>query len=141
MVHYLGLVEQKANAILRNYTEIRQTLLAPAPGTNSSQYLGSVDKEDNLTSPSKAVMSLTSVLGVGPKVPMGQDLLHVNPPKLDDYQSEDEEDDDDDDARPLTRDELKARTLNRLQKKGLQGNGKGKSHERKNANKKLAATR
>ena len=42
---------------------------------------------------------------------MGQDLLHVNPPKLDDYQSDDDDEDEDDDARPLTRDELKARTL------------------------------
>lgn len=26
--------------------------------------------------------------GVGPNVPMGQDLIHVNPPKLEDYSSD-----------------------------------------------------
>ena len=49
---------------------------------------------------------------------MGQDLIHVNPPKLEDYSSEDASDDDDDEARPLTRDELKAKTLNRMYRKG-----------------------
>ena len=38
---------------------------------------------------------------------MGQDLIHVNPPKLEDYSSEEE--DDNDDTRPLTRDEIKAK--------------------------------
>jgi hypothetical protein len=43
--------------------------------------------------------------------------MQVNPPKLHDCQSDEEEEDDDDDTRPLTREELKVRTLNRLQKK------------------------
>jgi len=55
---------------------------------------------------------------------MGQELLHVNPPKLDEYQSDEDGDDDDDDAKPLTREELKARTLAKLQRKG---GGKAKS--------------
>ena len=38
---------------------------------------------------------------------MGQDLLHVNPPKLDDYHSDEDEDDEEDDTRPFTREELK----------------------------------
>lgn len=33
----------------------------------------------------KAVLN---VLGAGPTTPMGQDLIHVNPPKLDDYSSD-----------------------------------------------------
>jgi hypothetical protein len=66
--------------------------------------------------------TLASVLGTGPKVPMGMDLIHVNPPKLDDYQSDEEEEDDEDDTRPLTREELKTRTLNRLQRRGQTGN-------------------
>ena len=37
----------------------------------------------------------------------GQELLNVNPPKVEEYQSEDDEDEDDDETRPLTRDELK----------------------------------
>ena len=66
---------------------------------------------------------------------MGKELLHVNPPKLDDYQSDDDEEDDDDDARPLTRDELKARTLNRLQRRGAGGNQK--SSKKKVAGRKI----
>ena len=61
--------------------------------------------------------NLVSVLGTGPKVPMGQDLLRVNPPKSEDYRSDESDGDDDGDTRPLTRDELKQRTLNKLTKK------------------------
>lgn len=141
MVHYLGVIEQRANEILKQYAEIRSALLQPSHSigqfaTESSAVL----THDSSPSPLK-LATLTSVLGVGPKVPMGQDLLHVNPPKLDDYQSEDEEEDEEEDARPLTRDELKSRTLTRLQKKGLQGGtgGNKKAHGAKN--KKLTATR
>ena len=150
MVYYLGVVEQQANSILKSYAEVRQALLAPqgrptTPGVEEDKDEAADRERDRHptlsvvpTSPGKA-STLQSVLGVGPKVPMGQELLHVNPPKLDDYQSDDDEDDDDDDTRPLTRDELKARTLNRLQKKGHQGGAKGKA---KGSNvKKMAATR
>jgi hypothetical protein len=44
-------------------------------------------------------------------------FTQVNPPKLHDCQSDEEEEDDDDDTRPLRREELNVRTLNRLQKK------------------------
>jgi hypothetical protein len=39
----------------------------------------------------------------------------VNPPKLDEYQSDEDGDDDDEDTKPLTREELKSRTLAKLQ--------------------------
>lgn len=140
MVHYLGVVEQQANSILKKYAEIRQSLLRPSISA-AQLTTGDEDPDEEKdsspnSSPAKA-SALTSILGVGPKVPMGQDLLHVNPPKLDDYQSDDEEEDEDDDARPLTRDELKARTLNRLQKKSHQGG----SNKGKAKNKKMASTR
>ena len=54
------------------------------------------------------------MLGTGPTTPMGQDLIHVNPPKLEDYSSEEDDGDDDGETRPLNRDELKAKTLNRM---------------------------
>ena len=56
----------------------------------------SKEKEAATSSPTRP---MSSILGVGPKVPMGQELLHVNPPKLDDYNSDDEEDEDEDDTR------------------------------------------
>ena len=57
--------------------------------------------------------------------------LQVNPPKLDDYQSDEEEEDDEDDTRPLTREELKTRTLNRLQRRGQTGGGAAKGNSKK----------
>jgi coiled-coil domain-containing protein 63/114 len=151
MVHYLGIIEQQANKILKNYAIIRQSLLQPPGGglgTSASAPAfplspggpndGSDASNDGHASPNamKTAATLTSVLGTGPKAPMGQDLLHVNPPKLDDYQSDDDEEDDDDDTRPLTREELKARTLNRLQKKGHGGGGGGGKGKNKGGNKK-----
>ena len=58
-----------------------------------------------------------AILGMGPQTPAGAIHLNVNPPATgDDYSSDDESDDDDED-RPLTRDELKARTMRRLNKR------------------------
>jgi len=157
MVHYLGIIEQQANKILRNYAIVRQSLLQPTNtgmgnGTlsitslnndqdnNNNNINNNINNNDGNLSPNSMALkaaTLTTVLGTGPKAPMGQDLLHVNPPKLDDYQSDDDEDEDDDDTRPLTREELKARTLNRLQKKGHQSNsGGGKGKNKGNSNKK-----
>jgi hypothetical protein len=134
MVHYLGQIEQKTNQLLQAYAEIKQSLMKPAALTTP----GMEGKESTTEefSPSK---SLVSVLGSGPKLPMGHDLVHVNPPKIDDYQSEEDEDEDDDDARPLTREELKTRTLNRMQRK-YQGGAKGGT-KKKAAASKLNATR
>jgi coiled-coil domain-containing protein 63/114 len=149
MVHYLGIIEQQANKILKNYAVIRQSLLQPTgPGGLGASIPGPGDGLDsfndgNLSPSSLALKSatLTSVLGTGPKAPMGQDLLHVNPPKLDDYQSDDDDEDDDDDTRPLTREELKARTLNRLQKKGHGGGGGGKGKSKGGGKKTMVQTR
>lgn len=103
MTHFLALVEHKANSLMKEYADIRAALMQPVVG---------VDPGAGEGSPSK---SLVSVLGSGPKVPMGQELLTVQPPKLDEYQSDDEEDED---ARPFTRDELKTKTIGRLQRMG-----------------------
>jgi len=111
MVTLLGIIEQKSNRLLQAYAEVRQALLQSPVKAASPDRSAAAES----LSPSR---SLTSVLGAGPKVPMGKDHLNVNPPKLDEYHSDEEEDDDDDDARPLTRDELKARTLNKLQRRG-----------------------
>lgn len=113
IVHYLGVIEQRTNVLLEQYAEAKLYLLN---ATAASAGDGS---------PSKASVS---VLGTGPKVPMGHDLLQVNPPKFDDYHSDDEDEDEDDETRPFTREELKARTLNRLQRRGM---GVSKSPKKK----------
>ena len=112
MVHYLGVIEQKANRLLQVYAEVRQ-----------AQLIMKKEEENQKTN--------ASVLGSGPKVRRGQDLLNVNPPKVEEYQSDDEEDEDEDDTRPLTRDELKTRTMNKLQRRG---GGGAKTKKAKKAN-------
>uniref|UniRef100_K3WI31 Uncharacterized protein n=1 Tax=Globisporangium ultimum (strain ATCC 200006 / CBS 805.95 / DAOM BR144) TaxID=431595 RepID=K3WI31_GLOUD len=48
---------------------------------------------------------------------MGQEPLQINPPNLEDYSSEDEDSgDNEDNMHPLTRDELKVRTLKGLRR-------------------------
>lgn len=68
-------------------------------------------------------------------------LPQINPPKLDDYQSDEEEEDEEDDTRPLTREELKTRTLNRLQRRGQQTGGAKASSKKKVPNSKMGNTR
>eukprot|EP01048_Picozoa_sp_COSAG05_P008567 COSAG05_NODE_658_length_8055_cov_10.693188_4_plen_197_part_00 len=58
-----------------------------------------------------------AILGLGPQTPAGAIHLNVNPPTTGDEFSSDEESDDEDEDRPLTRDELKARTMRRLNKR------------------------
>ena len=128
MIQYLGVIESKTNRILTNYVEMKQAVTvsrqSPTPG----------DQGGSSHTPGGKPLAAT-LMGTGPKVPMGQELVHVNPPKLDDYQTDEDEEDDEDETRPFTREELKARTLNRLQKRG-QSNSKGTS---KNKRSKAAA--
>lgn len=152
MVHYLGQVEQKANSMINAYANVKTALnkgtittgavgpagsgAAAVAAVKSGAHMGGnvsglSDRDQALLTVGNPQLgasksqNVISVLGVGPKIPMGQELLHVNPPKLDDYQSEEDDEDDEDDARPLTRDELKARTMNRLQKRGGGAGGGG----------------
>lgn len=121
MVHSLGLIEQKANQLLQHYSRVRQLLqTAPASGkapTARTPFAAGATEEELNEAEAGASQNLVSVLGTGPKVPMGQDLLHVNPPKSEDYRSDESDNEDDGDTRPLTRDELKHRTLTKLQKR------------------------
>jgi len=128
MVLNLGLIEQKANQLLQKYTQVRQLLQQPPSSGGGADGSGNMDGGEDVhdvhgaSEAADMGQTLVSVLGTGPKVPMGQDLLHVNPPKADDYRSDESDDDDDGDTRPLTREELKYRTMNRLQKR-LGGGG------------------
>ena len=110
MVHYLGLIEQTTNSLLEKYADVKALLakISNAPMAASASGAG-------MESPTR---SITSILGTGPKVAMGVDMVHVNPPRLDDYNSDEDEEEDDEDTRPFTREELKARTLNKLQRRG-----------------------
>ena len=112
MLDYLAAIEERANAIISDYAEVKQ---------RQREQVSDDVPED--TGP------MPSVLGMGPTTPMGQDLIHVNPPKLEDYSSEEEEDDDD--ARPLTRDEIKAKTLTKMYQRSQGGDVGAASSKRK----------
>jgi hypothetical protein len=122
MVQYLGVIESRTNQILTNYVEMKSLI----SGTRQSP---AMEQAGSLGNTKPLVVAL---MGTGPKVPMGQELVHVNPPKLDDYQTDEDEEDDEDETRPFTREELKVRTLNRLQRRG-QSNTKGANKKGKKA--------
>ena len=57
-------------------------------------------------------MRLASILGQGPVRQHGGTALHIDPPKLDDYSTdEDDSEDDNETAHPLSLKELKDRTM------------------------------
>jgi hypothetical protein len=118
MVHYLGEIEQKTNKLLVDYANVRDRLFKPAGPALLPQ---PAMKEP--TSPTKSGVSM---LGTGPKIPMGKDSVSVNPPKLDES---DEDSEEEDSTRPFTRDELKNKTLTLLQRKG-QGSTKAVKSKR-----------
>mmetsp|Transcript_33970 Transcript_33970/g.45900 ORF Transcript_33970/g.45900 Transcript_33970/m.45900 type:complete len:554 (-) Transcript_33970:369-2030(-) len=101
ILQYLGLIEQRCNDVLKQYS------LFKAKERESSQV--------ELQKTGGTIGSM-SVLGLGPETPMGQDLIHVNPPRLDEWSS-DEASDDDDDTKPLTRQEIQDKTLSRMNRK------------------------
>lgn len=105
---------QLANEVLQEYGLARDLLATsavhPAPETIIDPLETSQLSTSPIVSPSK---SLVTILGTGPTVPMGQDVVQIQPPGLDDYSTDDGSDDD---ARPLTREELTARTLNKMQR-------------------------
>jgi regulator of replication initiation timing len=118
MVSYLGNLEKKVNFLLNNYRNLQSSLTS-----HGQNHLLTMDNAH-----------MMNVLGHGPKLPMGMEHLHVQPPKSEDYNNDDDDDDDGlptghmtgqanglnddgDNIRPMTREELKNRTINRLQKR------------------------
>ena len=102
MMHYLGILEQRTNEILQMYAAVQLQL--------SGQ---------DLSSP-EAQAALAGILGHGPSAPLGAGKVEVAPPPAageerdSDEESEPEEDEEE---RPLTRDELKLKTLRSLAKR------------------------
>ena len=120
MMQYLGLIEQRTNDILQQFAALKAQQATMAAAKEAA---GDVDAKDDEAKEAVEELqqgtpqAVLAIMGVGPPTPMGQDLLQVEPPDLDDYSSENESEDEEDDARPLTREELKARTLKGIHKK------------------------
>jgi len=111
VMQFLGIVEQRSNEILHKYLALKkeeEERLAQAAALNEA------NKPSKVHSPPR---TLASVLGQGPNIAMGENQLNVNPPRLEDYSSGEGSDEDDGEARPLTREELKNKTLSRLTRK------------------------
>ena len=101
MMHYLGIVEQRTNEILQMYAAVQLQLSGR-----------------DLASP-EAQAALAGILGHGPAVPLGAGRVEVVPPAAGEEYDTDEgsEEEEEEEERPLTRDELKLRTLRSLAKR------------------------
>ncbi len=94
MIHFMGLIEERTNEILNDYYRYDK-VNAKERGANAAQ-------------------RVHNLLGPGPQSPKVEDNVCVNPPKLTDYSSDENSVDEVDDSRPLTIEELKLKTLNRM---------------------------
>jgi coiled-coil domain-containing protein 63/114 len=108
MMQYLGMIEQRTNEVLQLFA----TVSGPQPEGKGAERTGA--------DPS----SLINVLGAGPMTPMGQELIQINPPNLNDYSSEEDSDDDEIEARPLTHEELKLKTMKVIHRRAANNVGK-----------------
>ncbi|TYZ68780.1 hypothetical protein PybrP1_010061 [[Pythium] brassicae (nom. inval.)] len=134
LLQYLGVIEHKTNDVLHQYASVvaqqqqqQQKTRKHGHGQQADVYehealfMASASSASALPQqpqqPQQHHSGLQAVLGVGPLTPMGQEPLQINPPNLEDYSSEDDDSgDNDDNMHPLTRDELKVRTLKGLRR-------------------------
>ncbi len=101
----LAFIEEKVSTLLQQYKKINEEVLSSSAGAGMMTTSKTIDHGTTTTTYSVA-------LGVGPHTTtMGQDLLHIIPPKLEDYSSGEEESDnrtgEDQPTRPLTHIELR----------------------------------
>eukprot|EP00002_Diphylleia_rotans_P019328 TRINITY_DN3741_c0_g1_i5.p1 TRINITY_DN3741_c0_g1~~TRINITY_DN3741_c0_g1_i5.p1 ORF type:complete len:543 (+),score=158.28 TRINITY_DN3741_c0_g1_i5:62-1690(+) len=94
MMQYLGIIEQRANEILRSYQAIQTQNQEAASGQQAP--------------------GQPSMASLGPAAPPGSLSFYINPPSTNEEEDSDEEEDNEDDDRPLTREELKSKTMRRV---------------------------
>ena len=102
MMQYLGIIEQRTNELLQLYHQAQK------------------DTEGG---------EVVAVIGQGPAAPAGSTVINIDPPVIGD-EDDSEDESDDDEERPLSRDELKAKTLRGLTKR--EGQQMSKQQKRKN---------
>ncbi|KAG5174926.1 outer dynein arm docking complex protein like [Tribonema minus] len=156
----LAAVEERANAMLRAYAAARaaEERAAAGGGGGSGEAGDAGGEEGGAESPPKLATSRMdgfgsashgafgeapeeqaniSVLGRGPKTPMGQELLRVTPPRLEDYSSDDDDDDGggggsgDGERRPLSHEEVHARAVANLHRRAARAAAAAKRGARK----------
>jgi len=102
MMQYLGIIEQRTNELLQLYHQAQK------------------DTEGG---------EVRAVIGQGPAAPANSTVINIDPPVIGD-EDDSEDESDDDEERPLSRDELKAKTLRGLTKR--EGQQMSKQQKRKN---------
>jgi len=121
LLYHLGVIEEKSNGILARFHQI-----------TSNQRI-------NETMDDSCLSSTTNFLGAGPTLSMQKEVISVNPPKINDYSSDEDSIDENEAAiKPLTLSELQQRTEARMREKNMKANedsvttiNSGKSANRK----------
>lgn len=127
MLRFLGFIEEQTNIILGNYHKLKKQNCSDGQNPfDATPEISPHFSSDcmSLLSANKILedQKWTNILGSGPKLPMvekDQLTLNVNPPRLTDYSSDEFSIDDDEGTgtsatRPLRIEEVKARTLNKI---------------------------
>ncbi|KAJ3057209.1 Coiled-coil domain-containing protein 63 [Rhizophlyctis rosea] len=130
LLHYLGLVEHKANDLLTLYYLVnapRKGVSAAAAGTAAEEGTTGKDGGGGIAGASvTALGGLGGLLGQGPAPPV--EGMRIVAPSTGDEHDEDEITEDDD--RPLTREELEQRTLRGLSRREKVSNATKGGHKR-----------
>jgi chromosome segregation ATPase len=111
MMSYLGIIEQRTNEILHQYAQIV---------AQQQQQHGAADAAGGAGGAAALLQpgSVSSLLGAGPQTAAGSTAIHIQPPSTGEDLESDDDSLDDEDERPLTRDELKAKTVRGLNRQG-----------------------
>ena len=115
-MQFLGIIEQRTNEILQMWAAHCRKTGDSGLGRSTDAY----GQPLGLSTP----QALVNILGQGPVTPMGQDIIQINPPNLEDYSSDESSDESDSESRPLTHEELKIKTMKTLHKRAA-NHGKG----------------
>lgn len=109
MLAYLGVIEQRANEILHLYAGHQMALASAANPDHGAE---------------ASAEGLKAILGAtGPMTPANAGGVNIDPPSTADEYASEEDSEEEIDDRPLTRDELQAKTLRTLNKRESKGAG------------------
>mmetsp|Transcript_11365 Transcript_11365/g.39630 ORF Transcript_11365/g.39630 Transcript_11365/m.39630 type:complete len:550 (-) Transcript_11365:22-1671(-) len=111
IMQFLGMIEQRTNEVLHMFAQVQSKKAALKEGRIE-------------TDRGEEARQLVSILGHGPTTQHGGAPLRVDPPKLDDYSSDEDESEDEAEARPLSMKELKDKTMKSIAMKSHGGKGR-----------------
>eukprot|EP00742_Colponemidia_sp_Colp-10_P000533 GILJ01000580.1.p1 GENE.GILJ01000580.1~~GILJ01000580.1.p1 ORF type:complete len:574 (-),score=156.25 GILJ01000580.1:1098-2819(-) len=120
IMQFLGIIEQKTNDLLQKYSNQQQQKLTGASAEEG---------DDAVSAPQSTTVSNMN-LGLSSSLVPGGQPIKIEPPSTgDDFSDNEESEGDDDDERPLTREELKQKTLQGISKRESK-NTRGKNKPR-----------